>query len=175
MKQNEERRMATDILEQQYKEVIHTYKLVIFRVCTMYASEKAPVMDLYQETLINIWKGYPKFRGESKLSTWIYRVAINSCITFMRKERNAPEYVHINEQIENYLPQESDEKKEMLKQLYRMISKLEPLEKSIILLYLEEKNYDEISEIVGLSSTNVGTKINRIKEKLKKMNKKEQN
>ena len=111
----------------------------------------------------------PKFRRECKISTWIYRIALNTCISFIRKEKNIPEIVTLTQEADR--SEEDDETQAMLQQLYRMINRLGQLEKSIILLYLEEKSYEDISEITGLTVTNVATKLNRIKDKLKKMNK----
>ena len=106
---------------------------------------------------------------ECKISTWIYRIALNTCISFIRKEKNIPEIVTLTQEADR--SEEDDETQAMLQQLYRMINRLGQLEKSIILLYLEEKSYEDISEITGLTVTNVATKLNRIKDKLKKMNK----
>ena len=127
-----------DKTEQEFVALIKEYERVIYKVCYLYATPNAPLNDLYQEVVLNLWKAFPKFRRECKLSTWIYRISLNTCISFMRKEK-----------------------------------RLGQLEKSIILLYLEEKSYEEISEITGLTVTNVATKLNRIKEKLRKMKKEE--
>ena len=135
-------------------------------------SQRAILNDLYQEVVLNLWKAFPKFRRECKLSTWIYRISLNTCISFMRKEKNIPEIVSLTP-AEADRSEEWDETQAMLRQLYRMINRLGQLEKSIILLYLEEKSYEEISEITGLTVTNVATKLNRIKEKLRKMKKEE--
>lgn len=116
-------------------------------------------------------KAFPKFRRECKISTWIYRIALNTCISFIRKEKNIPEIVTLTQEADR--TEETDETQAMLRQLYRMINRLGQLEKSIILLYLEEKSYEEIAEITGLTLTNVATKLSRIKDKLKKMNKEE--
>ena len=109
-------------------------------------------------------------RKECKISTWIYRIALNTCISFYRKEKNIPEIVSLTKEID-WSIEAHDPVNEMLKQLYRMINQLGQLDKSIILLYLEEKSYEEIAEITGLTVTNVATKLSRIKDKLKKMKK----
>ncbi len=157
--------------EQAFIAVIRQYERVIYKVCYMYTTPHATLADLYQEVVINLWKAFPKFREECKISTWIYRIALNTCISFIRKEKNIPEFVNLTQEADRM--DEADETEAMLKQLYRMINRLGQLEKSIILLYLEEKSYEEISEITGLTVTNVGTKLNRIKDKLKKMHKEE--
>ena len=151
-------------VEQEFLSVIREYERVIYKVCYLYTTPNATLNDLYQEVVLNIWKAFPKFRRECKISTWIYRIALNTCISFIRKEKNIPEIVTLTQEAD-------DETQAMLQQLYRMINRLGQLEKSIILLYLEEKSYEDISEITGLTVTNVATKLNRIKDKLKKMNK----
>lgn len=158
-------------LDQEFLSVIREYERVIYKVCYLYTTPHATLSDLYQEVVLNIWKSFPKFRRECKVSTWIYRISLNTCISFIRKEKNIPEIVTLTQEADR--TEEDDETQAMLKQLYRMISRLGELEKSIILLYLEEKSYEEIAEITGLTQTNVATKLSRIKDKLKKMNKEE--
>ena len=156
-------------VEQEFLSVIREYERVIYKVCYLYTTPNATLNDLYQEVVLNIWKAFPKFRRECKISTWIYRIALNTCISFIRKEKNIPEIVTLTQEAD--CSEEDDETQAMLQQLYRMINRLGQLEKSIILLYLEEKSYEDISEITGLTVTNVATKLNRIKDKLKKMKK----
>ncbi len=159
-------------IEKEFVATIREYERVIYKVCYMYTTPNATLNDLYQEVVLNIWRAYPKFRKECKVSTWIYRIALNTCISFIRKEKNIPEFVTLNPEVNTVLD-ENDPMHEMLRQLYRWINQLGQLDKSIILLYLEEKSYDEIAEITGLTVTNVATKISRIKDKLKKMKRKE--
>ena len=158
-------------VEQEFVSMIRTYEPVIYKVCYVYATPYASLGDLYQEVVINLWKAFPKFRKECKLSTWIYRIALNTCISFMRKEKNLPEIISLTQSFDRM--EEDDETQAMLRQLYRMIDRLGQLEKSIVLLYLEEKSYEEIAEITGLTVTNVATRLSRIKDKLRKMNKEE--
>ena len=150
-------------VEQEFLSVIREYERVIYKVCYLYTTPNATLNDLYQEVVLNIWKAFPKFRRECKISTWIYRIALNTCISFIRKEKNIPEIVTLTQEADR--SEEDDETQAMLQQLYRMINRLGQL------LYLEEKSYEDISEITGLTVTNVATKLNRIKDKLKKMNK----
>lgn len=157
-----------DNTEREFLSVIKTYERVIYKVCYMYVTPNAPLSDLYQEVVLNIWKSFEKFRGESKISTWIYRIALNTCISFSRKEKNIPEVVMLPHEYAGAIDEE-DELQVMLKELYRLINQLGQLDKSVILLYLEEKSYEEIAEIIGLTTTNVATKLSRIKDKLKKM------
>ncbi|MEY8684775.1 RNA polymerase sigma factor [Bacteroides sp. AN502(2024)] len=159
-------------IEQEFLSVICEYERVIYKVCYLYANSNAPLNDLYQDVVLNLWKAYPKFRKECKISTWIYRIALNTCISFYRKEKNVPEIVSLTKDT-NWIIEAHDPINEMLKQLYQRINQLGQLDKSIILLYLEDKSYEEIAEITGLTVTNVATKLSRIKDKLKRMKKEE--
>ena len=158
-------------IEQEFVSIIRENERIIYKVCYMYTTPHTTLEDLYQEVVLNLWKAFPKFRHESKASTWIYRIALNTCISFIRKEKNIPETVTLTLAADR--TEESDEAQAMWQQLYRMINRLGPLEKSIILLYLEDKSYEEIAEITGLTQTNVATRLSRIKEKLRKMRKEE--
>jgi RNA polymerase sigma factor, sigma-70 family len=155
-------------LEQEFTACIKEYERVIYKVCYLYATKSAPLNDLYQEAVLNIWRAFPKFRHECKISTWIYRITLNTCISFIRKEKSIPEIVTLTQEAE-WLTEEEDNFREMLAELYRLINCLGQLDKSIILLYLEDKDYAEIAEITGLTVTNVATKLSRIKDKLRKM------
>lgn len=155
-------------VEKEFLTIIREYERVIYKVCYLYTTPQAPLNDLYQDVILNLWRAFPKFRSECKISTWIYRIALNTCISFFRKEKNIPEFVSLTGEL-NWIAEEHDPIHEMLRQLYRMINQLGQLDKSIILLYLEEKSYDEIAEITGLTVTNVATKLSRIKNKLRKM------
>ena len=157
--------------EQEFLDMVRAYERVIYKVCYLYTTPRATLNDLYQDVVINLWKAFPKFRHECKMSTWVYRIALNTCISFIRKEKNIPEIVTLTQEADR--SEEEDETEAMLRQLYRMINRLGELDKSITLLYLEEKSYEEIAEITGLTVTNVATRLSRIKEKLRKMNKEE--
>ena len=155
-------------LEQEFTACIKEYERVIYKVCYLYTTKSVTLNDLYQEAVLNIWRAFPKFRHECKISTWIYRITLNTCISFIRKEKNVPEIVSLTQEAE-WLTEEGDSFREMLVELYRLINCLGQLDKSIILLYLENKDYAEIAEITGLTVTNVATKLSRIKDKLRKM------
>ena len=163
---------VNESVEQEFLSVIREYERVIYKVCYLYTTPNATLNDLYQDVVLNLWRAYPKFRRECKISTWIYRIALNTCISFFRKEKNVPEFVTLSREAD-WMTEDNDPLQEMLRQLYRMINQLGQLDKSIILLYLEEKSYEEMAEITGLTVTNVATKLSRIKDKLKKMKKEE--
>ena len=157
--------------EKAFIALVKAYERIIYKVCYLYATPAISLEDLYQEVLVNLWKGYPHFRGESKPSTWVYRIALNTCISFLRKEKNAPLFVELSSEADRM--DEEDETHQMLRKLYDLIARLSQIEKSLILLYLEDKSYEEIAEITGFSQTNVATRLSRIKEKLRKMNREE--
>lgn len=153
--------------EKEFIALVEEYKQVIYKVCYIYATDTENLNDLYQEVVINLWKAFPRFRGECKVSTWIYRIGLNTCISFFRKSRSKPEVVPITVDLESF-PADED-KTVQLRELYRLINSLAKLERALILLWLEEKNYQEIADITGISRGNVAVKLNRIKEKLRIM------
>lgn len=140
-------------------------KRIIYKVCFMYADNNDDINDLYQEVVLNLWKAWQSFRGDSSVGTWIYRIALNTCITDFRKKKNF-NYVPLQQNINIF---EDCERDECLKQMYRLIHRLDRVDKMYIMLWLDEKNYDEIAEIVGVSRNNVAIRLYRIKEKLKRM------
>lgn len=158
--------------EQAFVALVREYERVIYKVCYLYTTPNATLADLYQEVVLNLWRAFPAFRHKCKVSTWVYRIALNTCISFIRKERNLPEIVTLTTDADR--TDDDDATAQMLRQLYRLINRLGQLEKSIVLLYLEEKSYEEIAEITGLTRTNVATKLSRIKDKLRIMNQKEE-
>lgn len=153
--------------ERQFLEILDTYKSVIAKVCCIYTSPTADFDDLYQETVINLWNGFDNFRGDAKISTWIYRAAINTCITWVR--RNKKHANNISLEADMPIIAEGSTKLADYKRLHSLIAKLQPLEKAIITLWLDEKSYEEIAYITGISQSNVAVKLHRIKEKMSKM------
>ena len=156
--------MYNQDLEKDFMDMVRHNERIIYKVVSFYADIDQSVSDLYQEVVLNLWKAYPSFRGESKVSTWIYRISLNTCITFFRRSKRSISYADLVIDISD-IPDEDDN----IKELYRLINKLGKIEKALVLLYLDEKPYREIAEITGLTVTNVATKLNRIKDKLKKM------
>lgn len=154
-------------LEKEFISLVEAHKRVIYKVCYMYASDKENLNDLYQEVVINLWKAFPRFRGECEASTWVYRIGLNTCISFFRKSKSRPEVVPITVDLEAFADEE--DKTTSLYELYWMINSLGQLERALILLWLEERSYQEIADIIGISKNNVAVKLNRIREKLKAM------
>ncbi len=154
-------------VEKAFIELIRENERLIYKVCSVYVSDEFPIADLYQEVVFNLWKGFSRFRNECSISTWMYRIALNTCITGMRKELKRPKHIPILELKELLIEPEST--KGNIREMYRLIHQLKTLERAVILLYLEEKSYQEIADITGLTVSNVAVKLSRIKEKLKKM------
>ena len=139
---------------------------IIYKICKVYSSAE-DFEDLYQEVLINLWKSFKTFEGRSKLSTWLYRVVLNTALTYQRNSKKHKSQVSIDHLYA--MPDtgnQTTEKEKQIEHLYLAISKLKKDDRSIVLLYLEEKSYDEIAEISGLTISNVGVRINRVKKKL---------
>ncbi len=149
----------------EFVEILNNHRALIYKVCNLYCPDRDDREDLFQEIVIQIWKSLPGFRKESTLSTWMYRVALNTAITHFRKGKRSVNSISITG-IDLPDINDSDEKEESFKQLFAAIEHLDKVDKSIVLLYLDEKSYEEIGEITGLSKTNVGVRINRIKTKL---------
>lgn len=143
------------------------HKQIIYKVCFMYASDDETINDLFQEVTLNLWKGFPRFRGESKPTTWVYRIAVNTCVSWLRSSNRRPQTVPLTLSMTDLMTDEQE--KENLRELYALINRLGKLERALILLWLEERSYEEIAEILDISVTNVGVRINRIKAKLKVM------
>ncbi len=153
----------------QYNELLESYKGILIKVARIYCQNTVDRQDLIQEIRIQIWQSLDKFNSDYKLSTWLYRVAINTAISFHRKDKRRQQ-TWVTHEGDFHQPHElyDKEKEEKLSLLDQFIHELNELDKAIILLYLEGKSHDEISKILGASKSNIGTKIGRIKEKLKK-------
>jgi len=155
-------------LQDHFVELLETHQNIVHKVCRIYTRDKAAHDDLFQEVTIQLWKAYPKFRGDSKFSTWMYRVALNTAITLYRKEKRQGRKVDI-EFVQGGLyakPYDNTNDQQMAK-LYESIDQLNDIDKALVLLYLENKNYSEISETLGISEVNARVKMNRVKTKLK--------
>ncbi|WP_289741670.1 sigma-70 family RNA polymerase sigma factor [uncultured Duncaniella sp.] len=156
------------ITERDFARLVKEHSRIINKICYFYSSEKLPFDDLRQEIYVNIWQGLSQFRGESKMSTWIYRVAVNSALMAIRSSKVRPETVAIDFSALALTTEIDDAQKENLQMLYDLINRLEDIEKAIILLWLDEYSYDEIADTIGLKRNTVATKIHRIKDKLSK-------
>ena len=152
--------------EEEFAKVVEQYKAVIYKVCSMYADGRDEMADYCQEVLMNMWRGWGSFRGECALSTWVYRVALYTCVSFVRRKCSRPRSMALT--IDMPVADDGD-RAPMLRELYRLIGRLNRLDRALILLWLDERHYAEIAEIMGISKANVAVKIMRIKERLKRM------
>ena len=158
LSQNKER-------ERQFASILNEFGSVISGICFSYSSNSDDLNDLRQDILINIWKGLNGFRGDASLSTWIYRVALNTCVSTIRKRSKTISTISIDNMIE---PAEYTDpaSRENIEQLHSLIASLSPLDKGIVTMWLDERSYEEIAEVTGISRNNVAVRINRIKKKL---------
>ncbi|MCQ2133973.1 MAG: sigma-70 family RNA polymerase sigma factor [Bacteroidales bacterium] len=153
--------------EREFSRIVKEHKSEIYTVCYMFSKDSDEVADLYQDILIKLWSGFDGFRGESSVKTWIWRVALNSCISDDRKKKRRGEKVSLSVDIDPF--EDTDEKALQVKQLYGRINQLGLVDRSIVLLWLEALSYEEIGAIVGISAKNVSVKLVRIREQLMKM------
>lgn len=150
-------------LHKQFTEIFQGQKEKIYRLCKAMIYDHSYVDDLFQEVMTNVWKSLKNFKGKSSIDTWVYRIAINTSITFNNRQKRIK--AKQAEMRENYSPP-LGESNEQVQVLYRAIARLESSERSIIGLYLEDFSYKEIAEILGISTSNVGVRLNRIKQKI---------
>lgn len=167
-KQNKINMKSPPITEREFASIVQEHSRIINKVCYFYATDKMPFEDLRQEIYVNIWLGLNRFRGESKMSTWIYRVAVNSALMTLRSSRPRIETVSLDFGILDVSTEIDDTQRENLQTLQSLISRLEDIEKAIILLWLDEYSYEEIADTLGLKRNTVAVKIHRIKDKLSK-------
>ncbi len=155
-------------LEHKFISDLEENQNIVHKVCRIYTNNRDAHNDLFQEISIQLWKAYPKFRGDSKFSTWMYRVGLNTAITLYRKSKRTiktQDFESVLFKIESVDYDDTEE--EQLKLLYKAIYQLSDIDKALVLLYLEEKNYKEISEMMGITEVNARVKMNRVKTKLK--------
>ncbi len=157
-------------LEHKFISEFQINQNIIHKVCRIYTTNQEAHNDLFQEITIQLWKAYPKFRGDSKLSTWMYRIGLNTAITLYRKSKRSvrtQDFDSVLHKIES--TDYDDTEEQQLKLMYKAIHQLSDIDKALIFLYLEDKNYKEISKTIGISEVNARVKMNRIKTRLKKL------
>ena len=153
--------------EKEFEKMVREHKGTIYTICYMFSQDNEEVADLFQEILINLWKGSGTFRGESSLNSWIWKVSLNTCISSDRKKKRLPRKEPLSMNINLF--EDVDEGSRQSNLLRERISKLGPFDRAIVLLWLENLSYEEIGQIVGISTSNVSVRLVRIKEQLKKM------
>lgn len=148
-----------------FERLVMEHKSTIYSVCFMFTETKAEADDLFQEVLISLWQGLTSFRGDSNMKSWIYRVSMNTCISYKRKKR--VKTVALEFSPDALVPDSPESRQARM--LHDRISKLEPFDRAIVMLWLEDLAYDEIAAIIGISAKAVGVRLVRIKEKLKSL------
>ena len=161
-------RKEMETLKAQFAQIVKENKSTIYTVCYMFSKDPDEVDDLFQETLINLWRGFTSFKGQSDIATWIWRVSLNTCISSERKKK-ARQSAELSAGLQLFGGSASDGDNRQIQMLHKRISRLQPFDRAIVLLWLENMSYDEIASIVGISVKNVSVRLFRIKEELKKM------
>lgn len=155
-------------LEHKFVTELENNQNIVHKVCSLYTNNSDAHNDLFQEITIQLWKAYPKFRGESKFSTWMYRVALNTAITLYRKTKKQVRTQDYDDFIYKIKSDDYDQTEEQqLKLMYDALKQLGDIDKALVFLYLEDKDYSEISDTLGISEVNARVKMNRIKKKLR--------
>ena len=155
------------MLEKEFENIVRQYKANLYMICYMYAKDKDEANDFFQETLIRLWQGFPQFRGESNINTWISRICINTCISSLRKKKKHSETIRLSIDLE--MLDDDSGQSQQLAQMHALINKLGVLDKALILLWLDNMSYAEIAEVMGITVSNVSVKLLRIRGKLKEM------
>ena len=156
--------------ELEFSELIEKNQGIIHKVCRLYTNQEEDAQDLFQEILLQLWKSYKSFKGNSKFSTWMYRVALNTAITLFRKSTKSVNTQELDSSLYKMSEDtEYSEREEQINQLYTAIKKLSEIERALVLLYLEDLPYKDIAETLGITEVNARVKMNRAKIKLKEI------
>lgn len=155
-----------DYKQKRFEQMVNQNKGTIYTVCYMFSKDSEEVADLFQETLINLWKGMPEKDEISNIKGWIYRVSLNTCISLNRKKKSRPT-VPLTMDIDLF--ESKGEKEQQVEMLHKRITRLQPFDRAIVLLWLEDISYEEIGLILGITAKNVSVRLTRIREKLKQM------
>lgn len=158
---------ATDeaVLRQKYEEAVREHKSMIERICFGYSSSVAEMEDLCQDALLNLWESMPAFRQQCSMKTWVYRLTLNTCVSSLRKSSRKVTTVELSRLYDR--ADTDSEHESLLADLHEAIGELNPIDKAIMLLWLEEETYEDIAGITGVSKANVATRLHRAKSKLK--------
>lgn len=154
--------------EERFTKIVREQKGTVYTVCYMFSSRQDEVDDLFQDTLVNLWRGFDGFRGDSDVRTWVWRVALNTCISADRKKKRRPKTETLDFGV-NLYEEQNDSDTRQVQLLHKRISRLPVFDRAIVLLWLEDLSYDEIASIVGITPSNVGVRLSRIKEEMRRM------
>ena len=153
--------------EQSFVQLIHEHQGIIHKICRLYRDSKEDREDLFQEIAYQLWKSFDSYKGEAKISTWMYRIALNTAIASFRKKKLNVEYRPELPELSYF--EESDEYQIRQERLFAVLKQLNESERVIITLYFDELSYRQIAEIIGINENNLGVKLNRIKLKIQKL------
>lgn len=159
------------VSEKEFIQQIQEHQNIIHKISSVYMQDAADKEDLFQEVTLQAWKAYPKFRGDAKFSTWLYRIALNTAITFYRKEKKQVPAFNV-EKVPEKMQDTENAIEEQVKAMYLAIGDLSKIDKALVMLYLEDYSYNEIGDMLGISANNVAVKMNRLKVKLKEITQK---
>lgn len=161
--------LTTDNIQQHFLETLRQHTGILHKVCRVYCHTAEDRQDMFQEMVAQVWKAFPGFRNEAKISTWIYRIALNTAISDFRKQQRKISTVALAAgEISAIYSEETTTQEERLALMQQAIDRLSDVEKALVMLYLEDKSYEEMEDILGISQGNLRVKMNRIKEKLRK-------
>ncbi len=152
-------------LQEKFIALLHHHQGILHKICHVYRAKEIDREDLFQEIALQAWKAYPSFKGESKFSTWLYRVSINTAISYCRKEGRQP--LMISTDVFPDIPEDIDDTNAQFAAMYQHMEALSEVDKAILVLFLEDYSYEEIGELLGITANNVAVKMNRIKTKLR--------
>jgi RNA polymerase sigma-70 factor, ECF subfamily len=156
------------IMEKEFTELLFQNQGIVHKICNLYFNNRNEKEDYQQELIIQLWKAFPSFNYQSKFSTWMYKVCMNAAIDIIRKEKTQPKFINFEIQDSNKIVDSSNDSNSNQEKLYQAISKLSNIDKAIMTLYLDEFSYKEIAEIIGITESSTGVKINRIRSILLK-------
>ena len=155
-------------MEEKFTRLLHENQGIVHKIANLYFRDRLEKEDYHQELIIQLWKAFPSFSNQAKFSTWMYRVCLNAAIDILRKEKNQLKQVKLVDSDMKHIVSEQDPENANQQKLYEAISKLSAIDKAIITLYLDEYSYKEIAEIIGITESNTGVKISRIKSQILK-------
>jgi len=156
--------MTTPALQEKFQTLVDEHKKILYKVCYSYCRNRDDREDLAQEIIVQLWRSFASFDGRCRFSTWMYRIALNVAISFYRRESTRTRHVLSDDEKVLNAIDETENRSAEVQALYEFIDGLEPLNKALILLYLDGNSYSEIADVVGITETNVATKISRLKQ-----------
>ena len=151
-------------MEREFEQIVKRHSALIARICFSYSVSSEDYEDLRQDVLVNIWRGLKQYRAESSLVTWIYRVALNTCVSTIRKSSSRPKMSSLDSLVADVAADDDQSARERLEVLHRLIAALTPIDKAIVTMWLDERSYEEIATVTGIAKNAVGVRLHRIKK-----------